>query len=209
VLGPEVTTGWAMPCVPYGGDVNQGFLFVPEIGAGVWVEFEEGNLEYPIWVGAFWSKPGGDSEAPKPNDPDGAEQESVQDPPSRKIIKTLKGHTLQFEDVDGEESITLIEAVNGHVIVMNQDGVKITDGANGNEITLDSNGILVTDANGNTVTMDSNGVKIEDASGNTATMESAGVTIESAADVNIKGVNITIEAQAKLALTGNPIHLNP
>jgi uncharacterized protein involved in type VI secretion and phage assembly len=209
VLGSEVVTGWAMPCVPYGGDVNQGFFFVPEIGGGVWVEFEEGNLEYPIWVGTFWSKPGGDSEVPKPNDPDGAEQGSVQDPPSRKIIKTLKGHTLQFEDVDGEESIIIVEAVNQNVITMNQDGIRITDGANGNEVVMDSNGVLISDATGNTVTMDSNGVAIEDANGNTAILESAGVTIESASDLNIKGVNITIEAQAKLALTGNPVHLNP
>ena len=61
VLGDEVVTGWAMPCVPYGGAENQGMLFVPDIDAGVWVEFEEGDLEFPIWVGTFWSKPGGDS----------------------------------------------------------------------------------------------------------------------------------------------------
>ena len=54
VLGDEVT-GWAMPCVPYGGQDNQGFLCIPEPGAGVWVEFEEGDLEFPIWVGTFWS----------------------------------------------------------------------------------------------------------------------------------------------------------
>ena len=102
VLGDDVVTGWAMPCVPYGGDVNQGFLFIPEVDGGVWVEFEEGDLEFPIWVGTFWSKPGGESELPKPNDADGTEQGSVQDPPTRKIIKTQKGHTIQFEDKDGE-----------------------------------------------------------------------------------------------------------
>ena len=128
VLGDEVVTGWALPCTPYGGDADQGFLFVPEIDAGVWVEFEEGDLEFPIWVGTFWSKPGGESELPKPNDPDGTEQGSVQDPPTRKIIKTVKGHTIQLEDADGEEMITIFEATNGHVITMNKDGVKIMDG---------------------------------------------------------------------------------
>jgi hypothetical protein len=38
VLGPNVVTGWATPCVPYGGAAGQGFLFVPQRGAGVWVE---------------------------------------------------------------------------------------------------------------------------------------------------------------------------
>ena len=88
VLGPNVVTGWALPCVPYGGDGNQGFLCIPEPGAGVWVEFEEGDLEFPIWVGTFWSEPGGNSELPKPNNADGSEQESVQSSPTRKIIKT-------------------------------------------------------------------------------------------------------------------------
>ena len=127
VLGEEVVTGWAMPCVPYGGDANQGFLFIPEVDAGVWVEFEEGDLEFPIWVGTFWSKPGGNSELPKPNDPDGSEQGSVQNPPTLKIIKTKKGHTIQFEDADGKEMVTIVEATNGNVVTMNKDGIKITD----------------------------------------------------------------------------------
>lgn len=130
VLGNDVVTGWAVPCVPYGGDANLGFLFIPEIEAGVWVEFEEGDLEFPIWVGTFWSKPGGESELPKPNNADGSEEGSVQDPPTRKIIKTKKGHTIQFEDKDGEEMITIIQRINDskcNVLMMNTDGIKITD----------------------------------------------------------------------------------
>ena len=135
VLGNTVVTGWALPCVPYGGGANQGMLFIPEVGAGVWVEFEEGDLEFPIWVGTFWSKPGGTSELPLPNKPDGSEDSAVQDPPTRKIIKTLKGHTLQFEDKDGEEMVMIVEAKNKHVIVMNKDGIAITE-AHGNKIIL-------------------------------------------------------------------------
>jgi uncharacterized protein involved in type VI secretion and phage assembly len=164
VLGNEVVTGWATPCLPYGGAENQGFLFIPEIDAGVWVEFEEGDLEFPIWVGTYWSKPGGKSELPKPNDPDGAEQGSVQDPPTRKIIKTLKGHTIQLEDADGDEMVLLVEAVNGQVMTLNQDGIKITDGKNGNTVTLDSSGIVIEDKNGNIITMDNSSVTIKSSS---------------------------------------------
>lgn len=160
VLGNEVVTGWAMPCVPYGGDMDQGFLFIPEVGAGVWVEFEEGDLEFPIWVGTFWSKPGGESELPKPNDADGTEQSSVQDPPTRKIIKTKKGHSIQFEDAAGEEMITIYEAENGHVITMNKDGIKITDGANGNKITMEQIGVKVEDKNGNQIVMGASGIQV-------------------------------------------------
>lgn len=161
LLGTEVVTGWAMPCVPYGGDAKQGFFFIPEVEAGVWVEFEEGDLEFPIWVGTFWSKPGGESEVPKPNDAEGAEEGDVQSPPTRKIIKTLKGHTLQMEDADGAEMVLLVEAKNGQVFTLNGSGIKITDGKNGNSVTLDSSGIVVEDKNGNVITMDSAGVTIK------------------------------------------------
>jgi hypothetical protein len=68
VLGREVVSGWALPCLPYGGAADHGFFFIPEVNACVWAEFEMGDLTYPIWVGAFWGKPGGETEAPKPAD---------------------------------------------------------------------------------------------------------------------------------------------
>lgn len=52
VLG--TTAVWAMPCVPYAGD-QVGFYALPEPGTGVWVEFEGGNLNLPIWTGCFWA----------------------------------------------------------------------------------------------------------------------------------------------------------
>ena len=42
-----------MPCVPYAGP-KVGFAFLPEIGSGVWIEFEGGDVSYPIWVGGYW-----------------------------------------------------------------------------------------------------------------------------------------------------------
>ncbi len=55
-LVPAVTPdvlNWAMPCVPYAGP-QEGFLMLPPVGANVWVEFEGGDLNYPIWSGGFW-----------------------------------------------------------------------------------------------------------------------------------------------------------
>src|SRR5260370_1208751 len=57
VLGDDIVSGWALPCAPYGGAAGQGFFFIPDVEAGVWVEFESGLLEFPIWVGTFWAKP--------------------------------------------------------------------------------------------------------------------------------------------------------
>ena len=44
---------WAMPCVPVAG-IQNGMFALPIIGSGVWVEFEQGDPDYPIWVGCFW-----------------------------------------------------------------------------------------------------------------------------------------------------------
>ncbi len=52
VLG-LIPSSWAMPCVPIAGK-QEGIFVVPQIGAGVWMEFEQGESDYPIWVGGFW-----------------------------------------------------------------------------------------------------------------------------------------------------------
>ena len=173
VLGPDTVTGWATACVPFGGDANQGLLFVPEMGAGVWVEFEEGNLEFPIWVGTYWSKPGGESEAPKPVGTDGTQEGEVQDPPTAKIIKTTKGHTLQFEDRDGDERVTLVEAGHNHVLTMDGNGIAITHGTGGHSITLAEDDISITTASGATLTLTQSGVSVDAGAGNVEVKGSA------------------------------------
>jgi hypothetical protein len=226
VLGETVITGWALPCVPYGGSPEQGFLFIPEIDAGVWVEFEAGLLEYPIWVGTFWCSPGGNSELPKPSGADGSPESDVQSPPTRKIIRTVQGHTLQFEDADGNEQIILVEGKHNHIVLLNADGISLTDGVNNSTIILNGDGIAVTDGvNSNTVVLNAEGIAITDgvnshavilngdgidimagdSSGNHVAMTSSGITIESSMDITLKGNNITIKATAetKIEATGN------
>ena len=55
VLGDR-ESGWALPCTP----CSRGFFFIPPVDAKVWIEFEGGNPEVPIWSGCFW----GPGEAP-------------------------------------------------------------------------------------------------------------------------------------------------
>src|SRR3954471_15105095 len=71
VSGTE-TSGWAMPCVPVAGP-RSGLFVLPPVGAGVWIEFEHGDPDYPIWVGGFWGEsgelppPAKDGDADKPS----------------------------------------------------------------------------------------------------------------------------------------------
>jgi hypothetical protein len=52
VYGPNLST-WARPCLPYAG-LQLGMYVVPPVNAGVWVEFEQGDPDYPIWTGCWW-----------------------------------------------------------------------------------------------------------------------------------------------------------
>ncbi len=56
VLGADLS-GWAMPAVPYAGK-GVGLFLIPPTGASVWMEFEHGDPDYPVWTGCFWADPG-------------------------------------------------------------------------------------------------------------------------------------------------------
>lgn len=53
VLG-EIPSSWALPCSPYAG-TGCGLFTIPPIGAGVWIEFEAGDVSRPIWTGCWWA----------------------------------------------------------------------------------------------------------------------------------------------------------
>jgi hypothetical protein len=85
ILG-DVDSGWALPCAPYAGD-KTGAYMVPPAGAGVWVEFEAGDVSRPIWVGCWWSN------AKIPTDEGGAIAT-----PDVKILRSEEGLLLAFHD---------------------------------------------------------------------------------------------------------------
>jgi uncharacterized protein involved in type VI secretion and phage assembly len=99
VFGPQVESGWALPCAPFGGGKDRGALFVPEVGDSVWFEFAGGEPSRPIWVGAFWGAPSGSdvsadaSEVPT--------QENKKAGPKLGVLRTKAGHRIVFDDDGG------------------------------------------------------------------------------------------------------------
>jgi len=89
VLGSG-SLSWAMPCVPYAGN-GVGFFMIPPVGANVWVEFEGGDIDYPIWSGCFW----GLGEVP-----------ATPAVPQMKIIK-MDSITLTMSELPGIGGVTL------------------------------------------------------------------------------------------------------
>lgn len=53
-LSKDTPTTWALPSVPF-AYMNTGMFVLPPKDAGVWIEFEQGNPDYPIWTGGYWS----------------------------------------------------------------------------------------------------------------------------------------------------------
>jgi Type VI secretion system/phage-baseplate injector OB domain len=52
-LGGAPLPLWCEACTPYAGP-GCGLYAIPPMGAGVWVEFEEGDPNKPIWNGCWW-----------------------------------------------------------------------------------------------------------------------------------------------------------
>jgi Type VI secretion system/phage-baseplate injector OB domain len=115
VLG-DGRLSWAMPCVPYAGS-SVGLFVVPPVGANVWVEFEAGNPDYPIWSGCFWGL---------------GEPPAMPALPTTKVFKT-DGVTLKLDDLPGAGGFT-IEVMPPVVatplsLVFNASGIELKNGA--------------------------------------------------------------------------------
>ena len=120
VMG-DLESGWAMPCAPFGGS-GMGFFALPVVGAGVWIEFEQGNPDYPIWSGCWF---GSVDEIPS----------TLLSPPYTKLmIATDGGNSILLDDTPGIGGITL-ETSGGQKIKMTATGIEIDNGM-GAKITV-------------------------------------------------------------------------
>jgi uncharacterized protein involved in type VI secretion and phage assembly len=116
VMGDQ-ESGWATPCVPFGGS-GMGFFGLPKVGAGVWVEFEHGDPDYPVWTGCWF---GSAAEMPS---------ELLAPPYKKVLLKTEGGHSIVLDDTPGVGGITL-QTSGGQKIVLSATGVEITSGQGG------------------------------------------------------------------------------
>ncbi len=116
VLGTE-DSGWALPCAPFGG-AQTGFFALPKVGASVWIEFEHGDPDYPIWTGCFW---GSTSDMPT----------VLLAPPYKKVmIVTEGGNSIVLDDTPGAGGIKL-ETSGGQKLSLTATGVEIDNGMGG------------------------------------------------------------------------------
>lgn len=133
VMVPDVSnvmlSSWAMPCMPYGG-INSGIFAVPNVGSGVWVEFEQGDPDYPIWSGVFW---GSSAEIPKL-------AQTASSPTPSITLQTLLKNGIVISDSLGPSGVggITIQSATGATIAVNDTGITISNGK-GAQITLVGN----------------------------------------------------------------------
>lgn len=142
LLGQEQPTGWALPAAPYAGP-DQGFYAVPDVGAGVWIELEEGDLSRPIWSGMWWGSPGADDVGTGDSIARSAASQAEQSPvgdrvperlpdiprhrrplatanPKVRILKSTSGHRIVLDD---ERKVLEIRDAQDNRLVLGPDGL--------------------------------------------------------------------------------------
>jgi hypothetical protein len=112
-----VPTSWAMPCLP-GAGINTGVFTVPQVGAGVWVEFEHGDPDYPIWVGGYW---GSAAELP-------ALSHLVPPAVNGLTIQTTLKNGIVLSDVPGPTGGIMIQTRSGAMISVSDTGIVLSNG---------------------------------------------------------------------------------
>jgi uncharacterized protein involved in type VI secretion and phage assembly len=138
VLGLGISS-WAMPCMPMAG-IQAGVYVVPPIGAGVWVEFEAGNPDYPIWTGGFW---GSAAEVPAL-----ALAPSIPASPNI-VLQTTGQNTIVVSDVPGTGGI-MLKSTTGAMILVNDVGITISNGKGativmaGPTVTVNNGALVIT-----------------------------------------------------------------
>lgn len=112
-----VPTSWAMPCVPIAGK-QSGVYVVPQIGSGVWIEFEQGDPDYPIWTGCFW---GIAAEVPALALAGNPASPSI-------VLQTGLQNSIVISDLPGPTGGIMLKSPTGASIIVNDTGIYIQNG---------------------------------------------------------------------------------
>lgn len=121
VMAPDVSnvmlSSWAMPCAPVGG-IQHGQFAVPPVGSAVWVEFEQGDPDYPVWVGCFW---GTAAEVP-------ALAHLVPPAVAGITLQTVLQNGIVISDLPGPTGGIMLKSSTGATLIVNDTGIYIQNG---------------------------------------------------------------------------------
>ncbi len=117
---------WALPCAPFAG-AGHGFVGLPEVDDGCWIEFEAGDPSRPVWTGGWWGTADAVAE--------------LQDATTRALV-TSAGHKILIDESADTIAIehssgSTVEVKNGEIslqagsgkVVLSAAGININNGA--------------------------------------------------------------------------------
>lgn len=110
-------SSWAMPCAPLAGD-RMGVFVVPPVGAGVWVQFEAGDVDRPVWMGGWWANAG---QVPAPALATAGNDLGI-------VIQTLLQNAVVLSDAPGPGGGVMLKSAAGATIIVNDTGIFIDNG---------------------------------------------------------------------------------
>jgi uncharacterized protein involved in type VI secretion and phage assembly len=142
VMVPDISnflpTTFAMPCVPLAGK-QMGAYLVPQIGSGVWVEFEQGDPDYPIWSGCFW---GVMAEVPILGLAGNPASPSI-------VLQSGLQNSIIISDLPGPTGGIMLKSTTGATLIVNDTGIYIQNGKGasivmvGNTTTINEGALVV------------------------------------------------------------------
>jgi len=124
VYGEDVMSPWAMPCVPFAG-AQHGLVYLPEVDDGVWIEFEAGDRNRPVWTGCWWGK------------------DDLADDLNKHLARsfvTKAGHRITLDD---DENKILVEHADGAKVELTDSSVTLE--CKSGKVVLDNSGVDVND----------------------------------------------------------------
>jgi uncharacterized protein involved in type VI secretion and phage assembly len=132
-------TTWALPCVPFAG-IQSGAWTIPPVGSGVWIEFEQGDIDHPIWSGGWW---GSAAEPPALALAAAASVPHI-------VFQTTAQNTLMISDLPGPTGGIMLKTTTGAMISINDTGITISNGKGatiqmtGPSVTVNAGALTVT-----------------------------------------------------------------
>lgn len=146
---------------------DRGSYFMPELEDEVLVAFEHGDFNHPYVVGFLWNG----VDLPPHSDIN----------PSVRRLRTVSGHTLEFDDNDGRERVLLKTSKEHQIELMDEPTAHIKlSTTGGQELHMDD---------------EQNAISVQTSTGQKVELNPAGVTVSMSPKVSIKitstGIDIT------------------
>lgn len=110
-------SSWATPSFPFAGK-QMGAYMIPQVGSSVWIEFQGGDLDKPIWTGSFF---GSAAEVPA--------LALAGIPASPNIVfQSAAQNTIMISDLAGPTGGIMLKSTTGASIIVNDTGIYIQNG---------------------------------------------------------------------------------